>query len=165
MRYLSNISEKAGTWNPRPTSYNTGGLDYSGGNIAWINRGYIFQDLPYNLTDGHLYTLNVDVGYRLTSDCPLCGSMGYTIELLAGGVSIDSIPATGTEGEWDNASLTYLASANGGRLEIRLYTSGIQTNFDNVSLTNIPVPEPTTLMLVGSGLLGLAGFGRKRIKA
>jgi len=40
-------------------------------------------------------------------------------------------------------------------------SAGVDTEGD---YTASPVPEPTTLLLLGSGLIGLAAIGRKRFK-
>jgi hypothetical protein len=41
-------------------------------------------------------------------------------------------------------------------------TPDVGTGIDNVSWTTTPIPEPGTVVLFGTGLLGLAAFARKR---
>jgi hypothetical protein len=42
-------------------------------------------------------------------------------------------------------------------------SDGFEIYFLSSAFTSTPIPEPATMLLLGSGLIGLAGFGRKKL--
>lgn len=144
----------------QPTSYVYPGGVPDGLNVAYSNGGIISQTLSDVLTAEMTYTLGVWIGNRIEPGF----FPAYSIELWAGGLLASTGSVTPDEGEFLQA-ITYTSSYGGAylgnQLEIRLVSTGGQLNYDLVTLDASPIPEPTTMFLLGSGLIGLAGANRR----
>ena len=61
-----------------------------------------------------------------------------------------------------NSFADVIASLTNTGLRIGIHVQGFASG-GSESFVNNPVPEPATMLLLGSGLIGLAGFGRKKL--
>ena len=154
-----------GIWAPAPIGswYNT-----DVGSIGYLNEGSISQTTNHLIEANNVFSLSLDIGNRSDLAFPV-----FSVNLLAGNTIVDSSSVMPGEGLFSNLMLSYTALVGdpniGSLLGIEIVSggSGSQLNFDNLLVSNDstiphPTPEPATMLLLGTGLLGLAGYGRKK---
>ena len=129
--------------------------------VAFTDAGTISQTVGATVQTGDVYTLMVDIGFRKIA------AFDGTVDLLINGVRYVATGSAPSQGNWSTYTATYtgLAADAGKSITIELGTTGIEGDFDDVRLSDnalAATPEPGSLVLLGSGLLGLAGFVRRR---
>lgn len=158
---------EGGVFHPTAADFPATGGAPDGLQTAYSRGATISQVLSDVLSEGN-YTLQVDVGNRTSQPFP-----GYTIQLLAGGVLLaeDDNSLLPPIGDFLTSTVLYTALASdpqlGTSLEIRLFSVGQQTNFDDVRLDFSVIPEPSSVVLAGLGLLafGYIGFRHRKSMA
>jgi hypothetical protein len=154
----------AGSWQPTAVSFPPPLPD--GITVAYSNSGTISQTLTTALLPDTTYALSVDVGRRLDVNTNPTGYLtNYTIALYAGSTLLNSFSASNgliPIGTFADETVTFTSGATvapGELLSIQLTSTGAQTDFDNVRLTESP--EPSSLSLLAGGL-GLLLYARRR---
>ena len=149
-----------------------GGHRTTGGNPG---GNFIINDAGQSPTDPTLSQLvsgfTVGSSYTLTGDYAVfAGNFGnpslqsFAVDIVGTATPTTTFGRPGGEGVYGSFSVTFTANATDILIRLRTEINGDDSSFrvDNIAIAGQPVPEPATMLLLGTGLAGFAGAVRRR---
>jgi choice-of-anchor C domain-containing protein len=128
-------------------------LDLNGNASGWILQ-------TFTTTPGQAYGLTFELAGNPLGSGPAVKVLNVVGSFFIPNVSFDTTGHSATNMGWENVGYEFIAVGTTTALEFQSMTGGDGgAALDDISVD--PVPEPSTLLLLGAGLLGV-GFLRKR---